>query len=111
MTILPALLVGSGLKRVLFHFGMTLTRNSPGFIGREWIETPVATGKQDHVIILPALLVGSGLKLSLKREVAGLRMILPALLVGSGLKPALCVALNYSTYDSPGFIGREWIET
>ena len=60
--ILPALLVGSGLKHGTERQGLRRLY-SPGFISREWIETctwrclfcPVR-------FILPALLVGSGLK-------------------------------------------------
>ena len=36
--VLPALLVGSGLKRVPLQVPRLQTP-SPGFIGREWIET------------------------------------------------------------------------
>ena len=39
MSILPALLVGSGLKPKS-PLPLLLVRTSPGFIGREWIETP-----------------------------------------------------------------------
>ena len=38
--ILPALLVGSGLKLRVLPASAT-RRRSPGFIGREWIETGV----------------------------------------------------------------------
>ena len=34
---------------------------SPGWIGREWIETGNSGNVQRRIIILPALLVGSGL--------------------------------------------------
>ena len=37
--------------------------DSPGFIGREWIETGLFLGDRDIPQLLPALLVGSGLKL------------------------------------------------
>ena len=37
--------------------------------------------------------------------------ILPALLVGSGLKPPSAAVDMGAIIYSPGFIGREWIET
>ncbi len=40
-----------------------------------------------------------------------LRYILPALLVGSGLKQPGLLWCKHRPIDSPGFIGREWIET
>ena len=60
---------------------------SPGFIGREWIETlGVGMALTGIAGILPALLVGSGLKRSSLCTKYKQRGILPALLVGSGLK-------------------------
>ncbi len=61
--ILPALLVGSGLK----HDSGDTKYGAPA--------------------ILPALLVGSGLKPSKHGVQYPIDVILPALLVGSGLKP------------------------
>ena len=61
--ILPALLVGSGLKRALSTQTATSSTHSPGFIGREWIETEYSGDMGSWCGILPALLVGSGLKL------------------------------------------------
>ena len=65
---------------------MTLQAGSPGFIGREWIETVQTILPLQSRGLLPALLVGSGLKLD------------------NG---------NFESLNqhSPGFIGREWIET
>ena len=86
--ILPALLVGSGLK----HLPLCRPQHPPHHI-------------------LPALLVGSGLKHA-GQPVAHRRWnILPALLVGSGLKPVGCPDLAGFVENSPGFISREWIET
>ena len=59
--ILPALLVGSGLKQVTTP-RTPIRLISPGFIGREWIETCVMWGGAADLYVLPALLVGSGLK-------------------------------------------------
>ncbi len=84
--ILPALLVGSGLKQGTF-------KQNAGAIS-----------------ILPALLVGSGLKQRLLVALLPCVSILPALLVGSGLKPAGVLESSVLAH-SPGFIGREWIET
>ena len=60
--ILPALLVGSGLKLKSRRMANQCPPNSPGFIGREWIETAIAARHCNNPCILPALLVGSGLK-------------------------------------------------
>ena len=110
MSILPALLVGSGLKPKS-PLPLLLVRTSPGFIGREWIETPRMNSlimainpspgfigrewietESDHSyrwinVILPALLVGSGLKRHFVVRHNSPPIVLPALLVGSGLKP------------------------
>ena len=110
LRILPALLVGSGLKLVQTSFSFLTGYDSPGFISREWIETVPAMILHPLISILPALLVGSGLKHSNAQVWRQRTHILPALLVGSGLKPE-SPAVKLRTRDSPGFISREWIET
>ena len=88
--LLPALLVGSGLKHatparavldiaspgfigrewietLLQIVGIVTVVCSPGFIGREWIETWwLIVWLRWALVVLPALLVGSGLKHSLQ---------------------------------------------
>ena len=61
LSILPALLVGSGLKRDECR-ATGVDKLSPGFIGREWIETEMSDLQERARDVLPALLVGSGLK-------------------------------------------------
>ncbi len=68
--------------------------DSPGFIGREWIETLVALGTEAELKILPALLVGSGLKPRSRHKLIFASRILPALLVGSGLKHVESASLS-----------------
>ena len=58
--ILPALLVGSGLKQVTTP-RTPIRLISPGFIGREGIETCVMWGCAVDLFLRPPLLVGSGL--------------------------------------------------
>ena len=67
--------------------------SSPGFIGREWIETYSIMPVPLKTSVLPALLVGSGLKPCLVELSAVGYWFLPALLVGSGLKRPVAVPI------------------
>ena len=84
--ILPAYLVGSGLKPASSSRRSPI-RHSPGLFSREWIETGWVSRMAGTAFILPAYLVGSGLKRDLVQEDAD------------------------AADHSPGLFSREWIET
>ena len=69
--ILPAYLVGSGLKQQGWQAVCGRHANSPGLFSREWIETAYPGTRRSCLWgILPAYLVGSGLKPASSRPVA-----------------------------------------
>ena len=84
-TILPALLVGSGLKLICLLPVFPLL-DSPGFISREWIETKIITWETECPRHSPGFISREWIETAVLGPVLPLSWILPALLVGSGLK-------------------------
>ncbi len=85
--ILPALLVGSGLKPIRWQHDATPPPHSPGFISREWIETLLLLQGVFNPHHSPGFISREWIETSLAMRVFG--------------------RYQYS----PGFISREWIET
>ena len=84
--ILPALLVGSGLKLFPLLKRWAGKVHSPGFIGREWIETCIGFGGFYRLAYSPGFIGREWIETSSDYNWIQNTKILPALLVGSGLK-------------------------
>ena len=84
---------------------------SPGFIGREWIETCVTAPISRLCAFLPALVVWSRLKQAQPMpQPAGCRLS-PGFIGREWIETSVAPSVSGAITSSPGFIGREWIET